>query len=119
MFKRFAVTAVVTAALAAFGQPTFAADKPAAKPSPVATKASAKPPASAPAAQMPPQKGMVWANPDSKIYHVEGSQFYGKTAKGVWMTEAAAKAKGFRAAGAKPDAPKTGKPSSKASPATK
>ena len=35
----------------------------------------------------PPQKGMVWVNLDSKIYHKEGSVWYGNTKEGTWMTE--------------------------------
>jgi hypothetical protein len=50
-------------------------------------------------AQKPPQAGMVWVNESSGIYHRENSRFYGKTAKGIWMTEADAKAKGYRLAG--------------------
>ena len=38
-------------------------------------------------ARTPPQKGMVWVNTSSKIYHVEGDKWYGKTKKGEWMTE--------------------------------
>jgi hypothetical protein len=44
----------------------------------------------------PPAKGMVWANPDSKIYHVEGDRWYGKTKQGKYMTEADAIAAGYR-----------------------
>jgi len=53
-------------------------------------------------ARTPPQKGMVWVNTDSadKIYHVEGSRWYGKTKEGKWMTEADAKRDGYHAAGA-------------------
>jgi len=42
-------------------------------------------------------KGMVWVNTDSGIYHKSG-QFYGKTKVGKFMTEAAAKQAGYRAA---------------------
>ena len=46
----------------------------------------------------PPKKGMVWVNADSKIYHKEGSQWYGNTDEGKWMTEADAKKAGNRPA---------------------
>jgi Helix-hairpin-helix motif len=46
-------------------------------------------------AQTPPQPGMVWANPKSKIYHVEGDRYYGKTKNGEWMTEADAIKAGY------------------------
>lgn len=36
--------------------------------------------------------GKVWVN--GKVYHCEGTKFYGKTKKGEYMTEAEAKAKG-------------------------
>lgn len=42
-------------------------------------------------------RGMVWVNPDSKVYHKEGSRWYGKTKKGSYMTEAEAIKAGFRA----------------------
>ncbi len=38
-------------------------------------------------AKVPPKKGMVWVNTNSKVYHVEGDQWYGKTKKGEFMTE--------------------------------
>ena len=45
---------------------------------------------------------MVWVNTGStdKIYHTEGSRWYGKTKEGKWMTEADAKKEGYHAAGA-------------------
>lgn len=47
-------------------------------------------------ARTPPAKGMVWANKDSKIYHVEGDRWYGKTKNGEWMTEEDAIKAGYR-----------------------
>lgn len=57
-------------------------------------------PKAAPALKVVPPpagKGMVWVNPDSKVYHKEGSRWYGKTKKGSYMTEAEAIKAGFRA----------------------
>lgn len=58
----------------------------------------AQPSASAPTAAVPApsaNSGKVWVNTHSKIYHCEGSKFYGKTKTGEYMTEADAQAKGF------------------------
>ncbi len=48
--------------------------------------------------QKPPKKGMVWVNTDTKVYHKQGSQWYGNTDEGKWMTEADAKKDGNRPA---------------------
>jgi hypothetical protein len=50
------------------------------------------------AAKKPPQKGMVWVNTDSGIFHKEGDRWYGKTKQGEFMTEADALKKGYREA---------------------
>lgn len=50
------------------------------------------------AAQTPPAPGMVWVNTDTKVYHVAGDRWYGKTRRGKWMTEADAVAAGYRKA---------------------
>ena len=41
--------------------------------------------------------GMVWVNTDTKIYHNEGSRYYGRTKKGKYMTEAEAIKEGYKA----------------------
>jgi DNA uptake protein ComE-like DNA-binding protein len=48
--------------------------------------------------EAPPQKGMVWVNIDSKLYHKESSRWYGKTRNGKYMTEADAIKAGYTAA---------------------
>jgi hypothetical protein len=49
-------------------------------------------------AQTPPQPGMVWVSRRSKVYHVEGDRWYGKTKHGEWMTEADAIKAGYHKA---------------------
>ena len=63
------------------------------------TKAEAAKAAKAakPAVAPPPGKGMVWVNTDSKIYHKEGSKWYGKTKEGTYMSEQEAVKAGYRA----------------------
>jgi len=46
----------------------------------------------------PPAPGMVWANPDTKLYYFPGATLYGKTRHGRYLTEADALKAGFRAA---------------------
>jgi psiF repeat len=42
---------------------------------------------------------VVWANPDSQVFHAAGSQFYGKTQQGGYMCRPAAEKAGYRLAG--------------------
>ena len=43
--------------------------------------------------------GMVWVNTKTKVYHKEGSRFYGKTKAGKYLSEKDAMAEGDHAAG--------------------
>jgi hypothetical protein len=80
---------------------------PAAKPAPAPVATPAAPPT--PAVAAPPATkpnsstiapapgggpGLVWLNTASNVYHCSGTQWYGKTKAGSYMTEDQAKAKG-------------------------
>ncbi len=84
--------------------PLGAVDKPVAAAPPPRPAATPRVPAPAnaggtPAASAtPPSPGMVWVNTETKIYHLEGDHWYGKTKHGQWMSENDAIKAGYRKA---------------------
>lgn len=53
---------------------------------------------SPPPARVPPSPGLVWVNPETKIFHRAGDPWYGRTRNGEWMTPADAAKAGFHEA---------------------
>ncbi len=43
-------------------------------------------------------RGLVWVNPDSKVFHRAGDRWYGKTKDGKYMTESEAVREGYHLA---------------------
>ena len=62
----------------------------------VTAQPSAPPAAAAPMPAPAAGSGKVWVNKKSKIYHCEGSKFYGHTKVGEYLDEADAQAQGYR-----------------------
>jgi competence protein ComEA len=94
--KPLVVAKKVKASTSASAHSSSSSSKPAEKTEPKASASTKAAEKGEVEARTPPRPGLVWVNTESKIFHVEGDRWYGKTKKGEWMTEAEALKAGYR-----------------------
>ena len=96
------ITSMVTVGTASGATAAMPAPRPmpapATAPSAPAPSASARTPSAPISVQQPPEKGMVWVNLSTKVFHREGDRYYGNTKKGKFMAEADAVKAGYHEA---------------------
>lgn len=89
------VTVGSTPASSSAAPPPSKAPAPSATKTPTSITAASRPPATA-APAPGGGAGMVWVNPETKVFHRQGDRWYGKTKNGKYMTEAEATQAGYR-----------------------
>lgn len=97
-FRSLALGSTLALSLALTHMPAFSQSPGTAAKTKAAKPAAPAPPPSAADIANAKAKGMVWANLNTKVYHFSTDSTYGTTKNGKFMTEADAKAQGFRAA---------------------
>ena len=73
-------------------------DKPQATATPAATPSTATQQTTQPQTTQPNGPGLVWVNTDTRMYHKQGTRWYGKTKHGKYMLEADAIKAGYKPA---------------------